>query len=58
MILCEGKNDAWFFDEIMTEHLGDRVYTMADRGMSTLQRLLGGGCFDFIKNSIRPDNIW
>lgn len=49
MILCEGKNDAWFFDEIMKEHLGDRVYTTADREMSKLQRLLGGGCFDFIK---------
>jgi len=49
MIICEGKNDAWFFDEIMKEHLNDRVYTTTDREVNKLQRLLGGGCFDFIK---------
>lgn len=33
----------------MKAHLGARVYTTADRKMSKLQMLLGGGCFNHIK---------
>ena len=41
IILCEGRNDAWFFDEIMKEHLGDRIHTIPDGGIRKLQRILG-----------------
>ena len=49
ILLCEGKHDAWFFDEIMKEHIGGRIHTISDGRMDKLQNLLGGGCFNYIK---------
>ena len=49
IILCEGRNDAWFFDEIMKEHLGDSIHAIPDGVIRKLQRVLGRSGYNFLK---------
>jgi len=39
--LCEGKHDAWFFDEVFRDFEPERVYTLSSNEMAKLQRALG-----------------
>lgn len=50
VMLCEGKHDAWFFDEILKESSGRRALTFPDFGMDKLQSTLKEGCLSFIKS--------
>ena len=49
IILCEGKTDTWFFDEIIKEHLGNHIHPIPDGDISKLQRLLEPSCLNRIK---------
>lgn len=53
IIICEGKNDAWFFDEIMKTHFADRMYTFYKDNnknhLDKLQEMFGGTCYTYIK---------
>lgn len=48
VILCEGKTDTWFFDEIFKSHIDEQIYAIPDKGMKQLQKLYAGNCFEHI----------
>lgn len=50
IILCEGKTDTWFFDEIFKNHIDEQIYAIPDKGMAQLQKLYDGNCFEYIKS--------
>lgn len=50
IILCEGKTDTWFFDEIFKNHIDEQIYAIPDKGMAQLQKLYDGNCFEHIKS--------
>lgn len=39
--MCEGKHDAWFFDEMAKNNLDEQRYTIPDSKMDKLQRIFG-----------------
>lgn len=53
IIICEGKNDAWFFDEIMKTRFDDRMYTFYKDNnknhLDKLQEMFGGTCYTYTK---------
>jgi len=55
ILLCEGKNDAWFFDELMNERFANRKYTLYDdykiNRFKKLQEMCGDKCYDHIKDT-------
>ena len=50
IILCEGKTDTWFFDEIFKNHIDEQIYAIPDKGMAQLQKLYDGNCFEYIRS--------
>ncbi|MGP8321525.1 MAG: hypothetical protein ACT6FE_04275 [Methanosarcinaceae archaeon] len=50
IILCEGKTDTWFFDEIFKSYTDKPIYAIPDKGMAQLQQLYGGNSFEYIKS--------
>lgn len=51
IILCEGKNDAFFFDELLKEHFASRMYTMYHNELNKLQEMCGDKCFNYVKQT-------
>lgn len=51
IILCEGKNDALFFDELLKERFAHRMYTMYHNELKKLQEMCGDKCFNFVKQT-------
>jgi len=49
VLLCEGKNDAYFFDETMKERFTNQVYTIYNNDLSKLQEMFGTNCYNFVK---------
>lgn len=47
ILLCEGKNDAWFFDELMKVRFDDRMYTIDNDNLKKLQEMCGD-CYQYI----------
>jgi len=54
ILLCEGKNDAWFFDELMNERFANHKYYSYDEPkvnkFKKLQEMCGDKCYDHIKD--------
>lgn len=46
ILLCEGKNDAWFFDEFMKVRFDNRKY-MIDDNLKKLQEMCGYKCYKY-----------
>ncbi|VVB89435.1 Uncharacterised protein [uncultured archaeon] len=44
VLICEGKNDACFIDEIMKERFNGRKHTIYDHNFDKLQEMLGTNC--------------
>ena len=51
IILCEGKNDAFFFDELLKERFTHRMYTMYHNDLSKLQEMCGNKCYSYVKQT-------
>lgn len=51
IIICEGKYDTWFFDEIMKGHFPDRILAFHTKPIAKLQECLGMNCFKFVKTN-------
>ena len=51
IILCEGKNDAFFFDELLKERFAYRMYTMYHNELKKLQEMCGNKCYDYVKEN-------
>lgn len=57
ILLCEGKNDAWFFDELMNLRFAsrNRMCTMYDDSnnnkLKKLQEMCGHKCYDHTKDT-------
>lgn len=49
VLICEGENDACFFDEIMKERFTLRMHTIYDNDLDKLQEMLGTNCYDFVR---------
>ena len=54
ILLCEGKNDAWFFDELMNRRFANRKYYSYNEPnankLKKLQEMCGDKCYDHIKD--------
>ena len=51
IVLCEGKNDALFFDELLKERFPHRIYTMYHNELNKLQEMCGNKCFDHVEQT-------
>ncbi len=51
ILLCEGKNDAWFFDELMNVRFAHRKYTMYNNELKKLQEMCGYKCYNYVKST-------
>ncbi|MFA4934940.1 MAG: hypothetical protein WC568_03795 [Candidatus Methanoperedens sp.] len=49
VIICEGKNDACFLNEIMKERFNLRMHTIYYHELEKLQEMLGTNCYNFVK---------
>lgn len=49
VLICEGKNDACFLDEIMKERFNLRMLTIYNHDLMKLQEMLGTNCYNFIR---------
>ena len=49
VLICEGKNDACFIDEIMKERFTERMHTIYDNDLDKLQEMLGMNCYNFVR---------
>lgn len=49
VLICEGKNDACFLDEIMKERFNLRMHTIYNHDLDKLQEMLGTNCYNFIR---------
>ncbi len=50
ILLCEGINDAWFFDEFMNLRFDNRKYTIFDDNLPKLQEMCGYKCYKNIND--------
>ncbi len=50
ILLCEGKNDAWFFDELMKVRFNERMYTIDNDNLKKLQEMCGD-CYDHVNKT-------
>lgn len=47
ILLCEGINDAWFFDEYMNVRFDNRKHTIPDDNLPKLQEMCGYKCYKY-----------
>ena len=47
ILLCEGINDAWFFDEFMKVRFDNRKHTIYDNNLPKLQEMCGYKCYKY-----------
>lgn len=48
VLICEGKNDAHFFDETMKVRF-NQIYTIYNNNLNKLQEMFGTSCYNFVK---------